>query len=186
MTPPAFTAAALLIMSSTIGLATHSTTQSGLSGISESAGTQGRPSRFWYFGLIAYTLPVKADRLDRVRSPNDPRVSDAPTMATTLGSIKRRRSSWRYSARAVVEAMFNPYRLAAPSELNREIDRARSFVPFENYCARYRTGSRFTPPRKEVSVQAGSPASSIRSTRLRNSRKKETISALARCLPMHA
>src|SRR5216684_4305265 len=109
MTPPAFTAAVLLIMSSTIGLATHSTTQSGLSGISESAGTQGRPSRFWYFGLIAYTLPVKADRLDRVRSPNDPRVSDAPTMATTLGSIKRRRSSWGYSARAVVEVMFNPY-----------------------------------------------------------------------------
>ncbi len=54
------------------------------------------------------------------------------------------------------------------------------------YRARYRTGSRFNPPRKDVSVQAGSPASSIRSIRLSNSRKNATISALARCLPMHA
>jgi DNA-binding MarR family transcriptional regulator len=36
------------------------------------------------------------------------RMADAPTMATTLGSIKRRRSSWGYGARAVVEVMFNP------------------------------------------------------------------------------
>ncbi len=57
--------------------------------MSESDGTQGRPSRFWYFGLIAYTLPVKADMLVSVRSPNEPRVSDAPTTATIFGSIRR-------------------------------------------------------------------------------------------------
>jgi hypothetical protein len=94
MTPPAFTAAAASIIPSTIGRATHSTTQSGLSGRSASDGTHGRPSRFGYFGLIAKTLPVKPAMLDSVRSPKEPRVSDAPTIATTFGLIKRRRSSW--------------------------------------------------------------------------------------------
>ena len=45
MTPPAFAAPALRIMPSTIVRATHSTTQSGLSGISASEGTQGLPSK---------------------------------------------------------------------------------------------------------------------------------------------
>ena len=57
-------AAAASIMPSTIGRATQSTTQSGLSGSSASDGTQGRPSRVWYFGLIPNTLPVNADMLD--------------------------------------------------------------------------------------------------------------------------
>ena len=81
------------IMPSTIGRATHSTTQSGLSGISASDGTQGRPSKVWYFGLIANTLPLNSDMLDSVRSPNDPRVSDAPTTATTPGLMRRVRSA---------------------------------------------------------------------------------------------
>src|ERR1700758_4425013 len=86
-------------MLSTICRATHSTTQSGRSGISAKDGTQGRPSRVWYFGLTAKTLPEKADMLDSVRSPNEPRVSDAPTRATTLGSMRRLRSAALYSDR---------------------------------------------------------------------------------------
>src|SRR5271167_4743578 len=38
-------------MLSTICRATHSTTQSGRSGISAKDGTQGRPSRVWYFAV---------------------------------------------------------------------------------------------------------------------------------------
>ena len=66
------------------------------------------------------------------------------------------------------------------------IARWRHALAFDAYRARYRTGSRFNPPRKEVSVHAGLPASSIRSIRASSSRKNATISALARCLPMHA
>ncbi len=93
MTPPAPAAAAPSIMPSTVCRATHNTTQSGRSGSSASDGTQGRPSKLWYFGLIANTLPVKAAIFDSVRSPNEPRVSDAPTIATTFGLMRRLRSA---------------------------------------------------------------------------------------------
>src|ERR1700733_1742864 len=47
-------------------------------------------------------------------------------------------------------------------------------------------GNRFRPPRKDVSIQAGSPASAIELTRVSSSRKKITISILARYIPMQA
>src|SRR3984885_15678050 len=47
-------------------------------------------------------------------------------------------------------------------------------------------GSRFKPPKNEVSIQAGSPERAIESTRASNSRKKTTISILARYIPMEA
>src|SRR5580698_8036700 len=47
-------------------------------------------------------------------------------------------------------------------------------------------GSRLRPPRNEVSIQAGSPASAMASTRFKSSRKKITISILARYMPMQA
>ena len=93
MTPPTLHFAHSRMTSSTKGAARAIITQSGGVGSSDMEGKQRKPAASVYFGLTPNTLPENPRMFDRVRSPKEPGVEDAPTTATTSGAIRRRRSS---------------------------------------------------------------------------------------------
>jgi hypothetical protein len=77
-------------MLSTIGRATHSTTQSGLSGISASEGTQGRPNKVWYFGLIVGQRALP-ERTPRFRSADNGDRSGVDETLKVVRTVERPR-----------------------------------------------------------------------------------------------
>src|SRR5271165_766894 len=104
MTPPAPSCAASRTMPSTDSRGTVTATQSGTRGSEAMVGKQRRSPSCSYFELTRKISPSKPARLPSTRSPNDPALGEAPTMAMLLGLRTRSSSACPYTDRTPVKS----------------------------------------------------------------------------------